>query len=394
MPLFSSPKESYLGVDIGTASIKVVELESFNAKPRLITYGYSEIATDIIRSKTQENHQKIIESLKKIVSSCKAGTALCNAALPTFSVFNSIISLPSMPEKDLASAVKWEAKKYVPLPLEEMILDWQIIREGNINRENALKFNPKKTGDGKESFMGSLFKPKDKKNQQDEKDSKKIENSQKSNNIRVLVTAAPKNLVSRYLSIFKAAGLKLLSLETEAFALSRSLIGQDNSILMVVDFGSITTDICVIEGGVPVLNRSIDLGGLTITKAIAFSLNVTMERAEQFKRDFGICLNIEDVGKGVNKTISSAIGPIINEIKYVFDLYQNQSNVTVEKIVLSGGSALLNNFDKYLEKLFNKPVVIGNPWDRVIYPEELKPALEEVGPRMSVAIGLAMRDIK
>ena len=299
-----------------------------------------------------------------------------------------------MSGKDLASAVKWEAKKYVPLPLEEMILDWQVIKEteGSIITP---KLEIKKTSavvKNKKSFF--FFLKKQEKIAEPEIVKKIKDSGSKNLNIRVLVTAAPKTLVSRYLSIFQAAGLKLLSLETEAFALSRALIGQDKSTIMIVDLGSITTDICLIEQGVPVLNRSIDLGGLTITKAIASSLNINLERAEQFKRDFGVSLNRQETQKGINKTIATAIGPILNEIKYVFDLYQAQAGANVEKIILAGGSALLNNFNHYLEQLFNKPTVIGNPWDRVVYPAELKPVLDEVGSRLAVSIGLAMRDIK
>ena len=374
MPLFKT-KESFLGVDIGTASIKLVELAPWSGKPRLVTYGYVDIVTDIIHNQSAENQKKIIDSLKKLLSQSQVGGNLAIAALPTYSVFNSIISLPEMSPKDLPSAVKWEAKKYIPLPLEEMILDWKIIRDKAGAVKPALaKPGLFKLGAGKKELAG--IKPEGHSDQ------------------RILVTAAPKNLVSRYLQIFKEAGLKLLSLETEAFALARALIGNDQSIVMIADIGSITTDICVIEKGIPILNRSIDIGGLTITKAIANSLNVNLERAEQFKRDFGVSVNQDDTQKGVNKTIANALSPIINEIKYVFDLFHSQSPEPIEKIVLSGGSAFLPNLPGYFSQLFNKPAIIGNPWDRVVYPEELKPALDEVGTRLAVAIGLAMRDIK
>ncbi|MFA6304462.1 MAG: pilus assembly protein PilM [Patescibacteria group bacterium] len=384
MPLFSS-KESYLGVDIGTASIKVVELISAGGRPKLLTYGYVDIVSDIVHSKSEEHQQKIVNSLKNLVQKCRVKTNFCIAALPTFSVFNSIITLPSMSGKDMASAIKWEAKKYVPLPLEEMILDWKIIKENNAVKVPLIPLSaPKK--------KFSLFNSN--KTDSSINPAKSASEAVKGENLRVLVTAAPKNLVNRYLGIFKQANLKLISLETEAFALARSLIGGDSSTVMIVDIGSITTDICIIEKGVPVLNRSIDVGGLTITKAIATSLNITLERAEQFKRDFGVNINQEDQSRGINKNIATSLSPIINEIKYVLDLYQGQEGRTMEKIVLSGGSAFLPNLVNYFQDLFSKPTIIGNPWDKVIYPEELKPGLDEVGSRMAVAIGLAMRDIK
>lgn len=371
MGLFSSSKESFLGVDIGTASIKIVELARVSGRPSLSTYGYIDIATDIIRSNTPAMRQKIVESLKKAVASSGVKTNQAIAALPTFSVFNSIITLPAMPSKDLASAVKWEAKKYVPLPLEEMILDWKILSD-------------KPKPDKKKSVAAEAVKPSLKDEALDHKGAAPI---------RVLVTAAPKNLVSRYIEVFKQANLKLLSLETEAFALARSLIGQEQSTVMIVDLGSLTTDICIIEKGVPVLNRSLDAGGLTLTAAIAASLNINIERAEQFKRDFGVSASQDANQKGIPKTIVTSLAVIVNEIKYVFDLYQSQASQTVEKIILSGGSAWLPNLSDYFSSLFNKPAIIGNPWEKIIYPSDLKPILDEVGPRMAIAIGLAMRDI-
>ncbi|HAH04018.1 TPA: hypothetical protein DCL28_00465 [Candidatus Komeilibacteria bacterium] len=412
MGIFSSAKVSYVGVDVGTASIKLVELKRESGRPFLVTYGYVDISTDIIRSNTPETRKKIVDSLKKVIASAGVTTASAIAALPTFSVFNSIITLPKMQAKDLASAVRWEAKKYVPLPLEEMILDWKIIKEPG-EKVCAVETSKKLTLEQQSKKGGfSLFSKKkavkDQSGDQAEakaKPPKKAAMEDKSAVImpetrpnkpdisRILVTAAPKNLVNRYIQIFNQAGLKLISLETEAFALSRALIGADKATIMIVDIGSITTDMCVIEQGVPILNRSIDVGGLTITQSIAKSLDISLERAEQFKRDFGVSINQESNQKGIPKVITTALAPIVNEIKYVFDLYQNQGNLEVEKIILAGGSAFLPNLADYFANLFNKPAVIGNPWDRVVYPEELKPVLDEVGSRLAVAIGLAMRDL-
>jgi type IV pilus assembly protein PilM len=384
MGLFSASKESFIGIDIGTASIKIVELKKQAGKPFLVTYGYVDIKSDIIRSNTPETRQRIIATLKNLLKSSRVTSDKVIAALPTFSVFNSIITLPRMPLKDLSSAIKWEAKKYVPMPLEEMILDSKVL---NNNEELKDKNLPAKKGLSMFSLKGDnhgiaqppaeALEPK--------KEEEKI--------FRVLVTAAPKNLVSRYIEIFKQVGVKLISLETEAFALARSLIGYNEVPTMIVDIGSITTDTCVIEKGIPILNRSIDVGGLSITQAIAGSLNVSFERAEQFKRDFGVSLTQDANQKGIPKLIINALGPVINEIKYVFDLYHNQGSLEIEKIILAGGSAFLPNLAEHFSNLFNKPTVIGNPWDRVVYPVELKPVLDEVGSRLAVAIGLAMRDI-
>ena len=209
--------------------------------------------------------------------------------------------------------------------------------------------------------------------------------------MRVLLTAAPKTLVKRYLDIFKAAQLQIVSLETEAFALERALIGNDKSSIMIVDMGAIATNIAIIVNNVPLLNRSIDVGGETITKAIASALNIDQNRAEQFKRDFGLATS--GGSTQIPRTIEFTMSSVITEIRYVLNLYQSQGERPIEKIVLAGGSAFLPHFPEYLERLLGFKVVIGNPWSRIAYPVELQPALEEIGPRMAVAAGLALREI-
>ncbi|NCP17125.1 pilus assembly protein PilM, partial [Candidatus Kuenenbacteria bacterium] len=124
MDLFS--KKSYLGVDLGTSAIKMVELQNKGGRAVLVTYGYVEQSTDIIRASSVEMENKIVAIIKSIYHNSRMNSKRVIAALPSFSVFSSIISLPRMNKKDLAQAVKWEAKKFIPLPIEEMTLDWKI----------------------------------------------------------------------------------------------------------------------------------------------------------------------------------------------------------------------------------------------------------------------------
>ena len=346
MGFFSSP-ESYLGIDIGSTNIKIVELQKDGKQAKLLTYGFSENITTI-RSDWQSDSVYAAKIINKICNQAHIKSKNAIAALPTFSVFTSIINLTNVDTKNLAAAVSWEAKKVIPLPLEEMILDWKIIKE------------PVKTP---------------------------------SNNVKVLLTGAPQVLVKKYIDIFKAAQINLLSLETETFSLIRSLLGNNTSTMMIVELGANTTDISIVDNSLPVLNRSIDVGGDTITKAIANHLGIGIERAEQFKYDLGVGLidSQEDI---VPKIIIETISPILNEIKYAINLYQNKSNKKTEKIILSGGSSLLPNLVNYISQTLNINVIIGDPWARIAYPEDLRPLLHEIGPSMSVAIGLAMREIE
>ncbi len=379
MNLFAS-SNSYLGIDIGTSSIKMVELENFKGQAKLKTYGYADVSTNILRGTVEKNNQAIADYINLIASKSKITSRQVVAALPTFSVFNFIITLPPMPKKDLAAAIKWEAKKFIPVPIEEMILDWKILNKKKLKGGNLFGKKTEEKTDAKTSTdvsnntmnSGSAHAADDK-------------------NYRILLTAAPKNLVARYIDIFKKAKLNLLSLETEAFALSRSLIGNDLSTIMIVDMGSSNTDICIIEEGVPVLNRGIDTGGESLTKGIMNSLNINQERAEQFKRDFGLSAG---ANQNIPDVIEKSLAAIINEIKYIFEIYQRQGASTIDKIILTGGSAWLPKLPEYLSNLLKLPVIIGDPWDRIVYPLDLKPVLYEIGPGMAVSIGLAMRDIK
>lgn len=361
MALFGGGKKSYIGLDLGTSSIKLVEAREEKGRPRLVSYGFIERPTDIVKSDVEAKQKEIVDAIKSIVKQGKMSSTKVVAALPSYAVFSSIISLPAMSKKDLYSAVRWEAKKFVPMPIEEMVLDWRILEP-----EREVKPAPAGTATKGQTEAG----PK---------------------KLRVLLTAAPRNLVKRYIEICKAADLQIVSLETEAFALERSLIGNDRSAIMVVDIGGISTYIAIVRNSVPMLNRSIDVGGDTITKSVANALNIDLERAEQFKRDSGM---VQTEGSSVPKTIEFIISSIVNEINYAFNLYRGQQEQTlVEKIILAGGSAFLPQLPQYLERTLNLNVVIGDPWSRLIYPLDLKPALDDIGPRFAVAVGLAMREL-
>jgi len=293
-----------------------------------------------------------------------------------------------MPKKELVAAVQWEAKKFVPMPIEEMILDWKILEDGKLSTKFAANNTVAPNGE-QSPVIPSSSAPE----QQalDQKQSTIHEKGKKF--LKILLTAAPKDLVSRYLEIFKLAKLNLVSLETESFALERALIGNDPSPIMLVDIGAVATTISVVVDSVPLINRSIDIGGNTITKAIANSLNIDTDRAEQFKRDFGLTQQAGGASDQIPKRIEFMVSSIISEVKYVLNLYQSQGEGNIEKIVLAGGSAWLPNITQYLTQVLNKKVFIGDPWARVMYPLEMKPVLQSIGPRLAVATGLAMREI-
>jgi type IV pilus assembly protein PilM len=264
------------------------------------------------------------------------------------------LSVPTPNEKEVKDAVLLQAKKLIPVPLEEMSLDTKIIDK--IEKTETTKAST-----------------------------------------RVLVTAAPKALVNKYVEIFKQSGLELVSLESEAFAEIRSLIGKDRSTIMIVDVGSLRTNIMIVEKGIPFVTRSIATGGNAITQTIAKTLGISTEQAESMKRDIKSMQAFAPTGD-LSPILTVLVKPILEEIRYSFNQYQSQENgggtKRIEKIILTGGSSLLPRLPEFLTQQMSVNTYLGNPWARVVYPPDLRPVLEEMGPRFAVSIGCAMRDIE
>lgn len=381
---FLSAPGSFVGIDIDSHSIKVVELKSDRGRPRLVTYGYFDHDIERKASDDTVGQQETAALIREVCKKARVSTKIAISSLPAPSVFSSVMTLPKMSPKELAQAVRWQAKKIVPIPLEEMNLDWEVLPEqqpevaapaGAAPAAGATTVaQPARPVSPSYQGLAQISRKKD------------VEN------MRVLLTAAPKDLVKKFLSIFQASGLQLLALDTESFTLIRSLVGVDNATVMIVDIDFTVTNIIIVSRGIPYLNRSVGVGGLNITREIARSLNINLRRAEQFKYDIGVSAAAQG-SSGIPQIITTALQPVVDEIKYSLNLYRGQGRGGVDKIILTGGSSLLLNLPNYLSQVLQMRVFLGDPWARVVYPEELKPALDELGPRFSVAIGLAMKEI-
>lgn len=347
MGLFSKSDNSFLGVDIGDSSLKMVELQKKGKKIYLTNYAFSENVSDVKFTKIDDSAY-LAKAINKVRAEAKIGAKRVTASLPTFAVFSSIITLTGVDKKNMTDAVLEEAKKVIPLPLEEMKIDFKVIPEVD-GQKNAIK-----------------------------------------SNVRVFLTCSPRKIVRKYIDIFRQANLELSYLETETFSLVRSLVGNDKSTVMIVEIGANSTDISVVRESIPVLNRSLEICGTTITKTLMEKLSLTFNQAEQFKIDLSLAEKNNELSAVVIKTIS----PIISEIKYMLDFYNMSNTSPVEKIILSGGSSLLSNLTVYLSEKLNIQVIIGDPFSRVVYSEELKPIIHQVGPSLAVAVGLALRDIE
>ncbi len=355
--LFSGQRHpSYLGIDLGFGGVKLVELRNEKGRARLTTYAYANLPTDTMDQSLLNDPAAAVELLKSMLGKARTTTKKVITALPISAIFSSILNVPSIDDKEMRELVTAQAKKLIPLPLEEVSLDIKVVEKSE-----------KKEG----------VKP----------------------STRVLITAAPKTLVNKYVDIFKQAGLELVSLETEAFAEIRSLVGKDRSTIMIVDMGMLRTNVIIVEQGVPFVTRSIATGGNAITQTIAKTLGLPTEQAESMKRDIKSMQSFAPAGD-ISPILTVLVKPILEEIKYSFGLYQSQYEAMggtprrIEKIILTGGSSLLPRLPEFLTQQMSVNTYLGNPWARVVYPLDLRPTIEEMGPRYAVAIGCAMRDIE
>lgn len=365
MGLFGIGKiRSYLGIDIGIAGIKMVEFHEARERARLHTYAYYDRPISDFGVNLLDDPAVASQTIKAMIKKSKATSTKVVTGLPLSSVFSSVLSVPRLADKDQKGAIEVQARKLISMPLEELILDSKVITSA---------------------------------------EQLKVKGPEAVKNIQVLLTAAPKTLVSKYLAVFRAAGLELASLETEAFALIRSLVGKDKSTLMIIDIGSLRTSVLVVVGGIPYLSRSIDVGGLKFTKAAAAALGVDDAEAEAMKNDFRSMGTMEQ--GGIPPIFEPLINQIVAEINFSLKLFagldsqnaaeRNDAPIkTVEKIILTGGGSLLPNIDAYLAQKLNLRVFRGDPWARILYPDDVRPLLDEIGPRFSVSVGLAMREFE
>lgn len=367
MGLFGPKKQSYLGVDLGAGGVKMVELQNEKGRARLHTYGFTERMPDVQPVNLVDSPKETADLLRKIVQRAKTSTMRTIAGLPIASVFSSVITVPKGNEKELREAIQWQAKKLIPVPLEEMVLDFKPIA---VPGDKAKA--PKATAD------------------KDKKDEPKT--------VQVLITGASKTMVQKYVTVFKQAGLELVSLETETFALIRSLIGKDRSTSMIVDVGAVRTNIIIVENGIPYVTRSLDMGGATLTRAMSKVLSMDLKAAEQMKCDIKSVSTLYP-GEGLPKIFEAAIAPMLTELQYSMNLYAGgqggeTSGKSIEKIILTGGASALPALASFFAKQLSTKTYVGDPWARVVYSDELRPVLDEIGPRFAVTVGLAMRDIE
>jgi len=362
--LFKKKPKTRLGIDLGSSTIKLVEISSLPAGGlKLETYGLAYLANEYTEDLS---NKEIAQVIRELISQAKVKTNIAYFSLPVFATFSTLIDLPVMSKEELAAAIPYEAKKYIPVPLEEVALDWSVITADQ-------------TAD---QLRGSNA------DQDQRKSVLKI--SDRSAGIQVILVAILKEVIEKYTKISQMANLEIRFLEAESFSLARSLVGQAQGSFILIDIGSRFTDITLVkDGSVRVIHNA-----KKVISPIRSQTGNTFSRLPENMESVYPSSISELTSNGVDqKTGQLNKESLVQEVERVINLYRAKYNHLENiKCILTGRGALTTSLVDYLKEKFNFEVLIGNPFSQVAYPEILEPVLKEIGPSLSVAVGLAMRE--
>lgn len=334
------------GLDIGATSIKALSLKKSGSSFAIESLGIGMTPAKGILSESPEDLKNFADSVKNVISNANIKQKEVSLALPESQVFTKIIEMPSLSEKELAAALKYEMEQYVPLPLDQVKTDWQIL--------NA--------------------------------------NSSKGKTTRILLVAAPKTLIQKYESVMDEIGLIPVTIETEMLSVHRALFPLINtpSPNMIVHMGATTTNIAVVQNGEIVMVFTVDKGGIAVTRAVSLDLGIDLTQADAYKKAYG--LNKEAFEGKIGKSLFPILESILGDIRKTLLLFKDKNHdEQVTQIILSGGSAQLPGIDIYFTNQLNIQVVLGNTF--ALYDiKNIPPQIASESLSFNVVTGLALKD--
>lgn len=346
-------KNRTFGLDIGTSAIKTVWLSEMNGRYLLNAASMMPSPTKGMMSESPLDEEEMAHAIKNIVLNSKIQTKYVNVALPENQVYTRVLEMPVLSDKELSSAIYWEAEQYIPIPLENVALDWKVLKRPN----------------------------------KEEYDTK----------MQVLLVGAPQILIDKYQKILEMAGLVVNSVETEILAVVRALMYPDfnassveipNTLIMSI--GSLSTSIAIVKNGIIVFTYSIPTGGAAMSRAIASDFGITLQQAEEYKRVYGVSeKNLEGkIGKASRPILMSIVSELKKALVYYNEKYKDSP---IRQIILSGGSAKLPGLDLFFAQNCGIETAIANPW-KILVNQELPKDLLDNSSDYAIAVGLGMRE--
>ncbi len=311
--MFNFFKKPTFGLDISDYSIEIISLEGTVEKPRLSALGREILEPGIVEDGKILEKEKLEVILRALLEKLKFGkikTKKLIFALPESKTFLHFFELPEVLEKErIEKEIKLQAMHTFPFPLKELYFDFKV-------------------GDKE-----------------------------------VLLVAAQKDIVDDYLEVFKNVEIQPIALEIESISLARSLIGNQKETILIADIGARTTNFSLFDQNRLRLSISINIAGDRFNQALMEKSNISFQEAENLKKEIG--LDPEKKEGKVFLILQKEIQEIIAEIKKIADYFQNKTGKKIEKVILAGGSAILHHLPEYLAENLEKPVSIGDPWEKI-----------------------------
>lgn len=333
------------GLDIGATTLKLVWLEQKGGY-FLKTAIMSPTPPKGMLSDSPLDEEEMAQSIRKAVTDAKIESTFVNVALSENQVYTKVLEMPILSDKELRSAIYWEAEQYIPVPLNSITLTWSILSK------------PQKPT------------PMDK--------------------MQVLMVGAPTVLIDKYKKILSMANLTISSMETEILSVIRSLVmGQNFPPTLIVNIGALNTSLAIVRNNVMVFTYSTAIGGAAINRAIATDFGFSQQQAEEYKRTYG--MSNKFLGGKIGQATTPILDAIAAEAKKSLAFYsQKYKDTQISQIILAGGSANLPGIDAFFAKNCGVETVVANPW-KVLAPSQISKNLIESAPDFVIAVGLAMR---
>lgn len=363
--LFRKSTESVIGVDIGSSSIKVVQLKKQRGTLVLETYGALALGPAAgleVGRATNLPAEKIAEVLADLLKEANVTTKHAGISIPISASLVTVIEMPRISAKQLASMIPIEARRYVPVPIDEVELDWFIIPESELQLEKPRE----EAEDGK-------VKPK----------------------TQVLLVAIHKEALQKYNTVVEKARLIPHFFEIEIFSTIRSALARSIAPVVVLDIGAGTSKLYIVEFGVVRVSHTINKGGQDMTFSLARSTGISIAKAEELKREYGLSTqNIHGEARNVSQSVLFTLEYIFAEARRVILKYEKQSGRNISKIVLTGGGAVTRGILDAAKEHFEIETLLADPFSSTQAPAFLENVLKEVGPEFAVAVGLAERRLQ
>ncbi|MDE2179891.1 MAG: type IV pilus assembly protein PilM [candidate division NC10 bacterium] len=347
---WTTPQKELVGLDIGTSSVKIVQLQRSRNSYRLAKLAIAPIHPETIVDGTIMDAVAISDTIQQLFTEHSIAVKDVAFSVSGHSVIVKKIKVPQMKKAELREGIAWEAEQHIPYSMEDVNLDFQILREA---------------GPGEQEMD-------------------------------VLLVAVKKETLNDYLAMIAAAGLSAAVVDVDAFAIENAFTIsaqlQPDEVVALVNIGAAVTTINILRGGISDFTRDSSVGGNRHTESLQQSLGVSVEEAEAIKRGEPVHgHNFADARPVIEQVNSELAG----EIRRSFDFYHSTSqSETIHRMVLSGGCALLPDLASYLSSALALPVEIADPFHHVVAdPKEFDAEyLAAIAPQMTVAVGLALRE--